>query len=182
MTAGERIDGVARTADERRSRMLHTALGPIIGAALDEPEIVEVLLNPDGTLWFDHLARGRELSSFTMSATDAERIIRLVAAHVQAEVHAAAPILSAELPETGERFEGLLPPIVRAPAFAIRKRACALIGLDAYVRDRISAIIVVSNLAFDRWPSALADDATLTATLLDRLLHHANIVQIRGDS
>lgn len=45
-----------------------------------------------------------------------------------------------------------------------------------------SAIIVTSNLPFDHWPSALADDATLTAALLDRLLHHANIVQIHGDS
>jgi DNA replication protein DnaC len=45
-----------------------------------------------------------------------------------------------------------------------------------------SAIIVTSNLPFDHWPSALADDATLTAALLDRLLHHAHIVQIHGDS
>ena len=41
---------------------------------------------------------------------------------------------------------------------------------------------MTSNLPFDHWPSALADDATLTAALLDRLLHHANIVQIHGDS
>ncbi len=45
-----------------------------------------------------------------------------------------------------------------------------------------SAIIVTSNLPLDHWPSALADDATLTAALLDRLLHHAHIVQIHGDS
>jgi Flp pilus assembly CpaF family ATPase len=54
-------------------------------------------------------------SGIFLSASDAERIIRLVAAHVRAEVHAGAPILSAELPDTGERFEGVLPPIVRAP-------------------------------------------------------------------
>ena len=44
------------------------------------------------------------------------------------------------------------------------------------------AIIVTSNLAFDQWASAFADDATLTAALLDRLLHHAHIVPIHGDS
>ena len=53
------------------------------------------------------------------------------------EVHAGAPIVSAELPETGERFEGLLPPVVRAPVFAIRKRAAGVIRLERYVADGI---------------------------------------------
>jgi DNA replication protein DnaC len=42
--------------------------------------------------------------------------------------------------------------------------------------------IVTSNLAFAHWATTLADDATLTAALLDRLLHHAHIVQISGES
>ena len=45
----------------------------------------------------------------------------------------ARPRVSAELPETGERFEGLLPPVVAAPAFAIRKPAVAVFTLDDYV-------------------------------------------------
>ena len=45
-----------------------------------------------------------------------------------------------------------------------------------------SSTIVTSNLAFAQWATALADDATLTAALLDRLLHHAHIVQISGES
>lgn len=44
------------------------------------------------------------------------------------------------------------------------------------------SIILTSNLAFSDWASALADDTTLTAALLDRLLHHGHIVNIRGDS
>ena len=44
-----------------------------------------------------------------------------------------SPRVSAELPETGERFEGLLPPVVAAPAFAIRKPAVAVFTLDDYV-------------------------------------------------
>jgi len=59
--------------------------------------------------------------------------VRLVAHHVGAEVHAGSPRVSAELPETGERFEGLLPPVVAAPAFAIRKPAVAVFTLDDYV-------------------------------------------------
>lgn len=45
-----------------------------------------------------------------------------------------------------------------------------------------AATIVTSNLPFAQWATALADDATLTAALLDRLLHHAHIVQIAGES
>lgn len=45
-----------------------------------------------------------------------------------------------------------------------------------------SSTIVTSNLPFTQWATTLADDATLTAALLDRLLHHAHIVQINGES
>src|SRR5262249_51813116 len=131
------LDNPMTTAGDRRTRMLRTAMGPAIAAALEDPQVVEILLNPDGSLWLDRLGTGREPSGLSMSASDAERIIRLVAAHVHAEVHSGAPILSAELPETGERFEGVLPPVVRAPAFAIRKRASTVIGLSRYVADGI---------------------------------------------
>ena len=45
-----------------------------------------------------------------------------------------------------------------------------------------SAIILTSNLPFTHWATAFADDVTLTAAMLDRLLHHAYIVQIQGES
>jgi DNA replication protein DnaC len=43
-------------------------------------------------------------------------------------------------------------------------------------------IILTSNLPFSQWSTAFADDQTLTAALLDRLLHHAHIEQISGNS
>lgn len=125
------------TATERQVRMLRTAMGPTIAAALEDPDVVEVLLNPDGSLWLDKLRTGRERTGVTLPADDAERIIRLVAAHLRMEVHSGAPVVSAELPETGERFEGVLPPVTRAPAFAIRKRAAGVIPLARYVADDV---------------------------------------------
>jgi type IV secretion system protein VirB11 len=125
---------------DRQVRMLRSAMGPVIGAALADPEIVEVMLNPDGSLWFDRLGEGRTPSGLTLPAAAAERIIRLVASHVRLEVHAGAPIVSAEIPETGERFEGVLPPVVRAPTFAIRKRAAGVIPLERYVADGILTV------------------------------------------
>ena len=113
--------------------MLRTALGPAIARFLEEPSIVEVMLNPDGRLWIDRLSNGLTDTGERLSALDGERIVRLVAHHVGAEVHSGAPRVSAELPETGERFEGLFPPVVAAPAFAIRKPAVAVFTLDDYV-------------------------------------------------
>jgi len=117
--------------------MLRTALGPAIAGFLDDPDIVEVMLNPDGRLWIDRLSSGLMDTGEVLSAPDGERIVRLVAHHVGAEVHGGAPRVSAELPDTGERFEGLLPPVVAAPAFAIRKPAVAVFTLDDYLATGI---------------------------------------------
>ena len=123
--------------------MLRTALGSAITGWLEDPTIVEVMLNPDGRLWIDRLAGGLADTGERLSAADGERIVRLVAHHVGAEVHPASPRVSAELPGTGERFEGLIPPVVAAPAFAIRKPAVAIFTL----RDYASTGIMTSEQA-----------------------------------
>ncbi|MDU1670771.1 MAG: P-type conjugative transfer ATPase TrbB, partial [Bradyrhizobium sp.] len=132
------MTGIAQTQTASRgARMLRTALGPAIELLLDDASVVEVMLNPDGRLWADRLANGLVDTGETVSAADGERIIRLVAHHVGLEVHAGSPRVSAELPGTGERFEGLIPPVVAAPTFAIRKPAVAVFTLDQYVADGI---------------------------------------------
>ena len=113
--------------------MLRSALGSAIAGYLEDEAVIEVMLNPDGRLWIDRLSNGLIDTGETLSAADGERIVRLVAHHVGAEVHAGSPRVSAELPGSGERFEGLLPPVVAAPAFAIRKPAVAVFTLDDYV-------------------------------------------------
>ena len=112
--------------------MLRTALGADVAAWLEDPAVIEVMLNPDGRLWVDRLSEGLTETGVELSTADGERIVRLVAHHVGAEVHAGSPRVSAELPGTGERFEGLLPPVVAAPVFAIRKPAVAVFTLDEY--------------------------------------------------
>jgi type IV secretion system protein TrbB len=113
--------------------MLRTALGVAIASYLEDPSIVEVMLNPDGRLWIDRLSGGLEDTGCRVTPADAERIVRLVAHHVGVEVHAGSPRVSAELPESGERFEGLVPPVVAAPCFAIRRPAVAVFTLGDYV-------------------------------------------------
>ncbi|MCC6775283.1 MAG: P-type conjugative transfer ATPase TrbB [Hyphomicrobiales bacterium] len=119
--------------------MLRTAFGPAIAAALADPSVIEVMLNPDGRLWLDKTGSGRCDTGERVEPAEAERIIRLVAAHMRREVHDKAPIVSAELPESGERFEGLIPPIVAAPCFSIRKPADVLYRLVDYVEAGILA-------------------------------------------
>jgi P-type conjugative transfer ATPase TrbB len=161
-------------AISRGARMLRTALGPAIAAWLEDPGVVEVMLNPDGRLWVDRLTEGLIDTGERLAASDGERIVRLVAHHVGAEVHSAAPRVSAELPETGERFEGLLPPVVAAPAFAIRKPAVAVFTLDDYVAAGIMSADEADVLrrAVDRRRNVLVAGGTSTGktTLVNALL------------
>lgn len=117
--------------------MLRTAMGDAILGWLGDPAVIEIMLNPDGRLWVDRLGAGIADTGERLTAADGERIIRLVAHHVGVEVHSARPRVSAELPESGERFEGLLPPVVAAPTFAIRKPAAAVFTLADYVAAKI---------------------------------------------
>lgn len=150
-------------AIERGSRMLRTALGPHVATWLADPVVVEVMLNPDGRLWVDRLSEGLADTGEELSVADGERIVRLVAHHVGAEVHAGSPRVSAELPGTGERFEGLLPPVAAAPVFAIRKPAVAVFTLEDYVRAGV-----------------MPDDAA--AALCDAVTSRANILVAGGTS
>ncbi len=125
-----------RATLNRQRAMLLTAMGPVIGEALDDKSVIEIMANPDGSLWPDRHGEGRVRAGDLVSA-DAERIIRLVASHIRVECNEAAPIVSAELPESGERFEGILPPIVTGPSFTIRKPAGIVLTLSDYVTAHI---------------------------------------------
>jgi type IV secretion system protein TrbB len=158
---------------ERRRAMLRTALGPVISAWLDEPRVVDVLLNPDGSLWVERLGEPRMATGDRLAAADAERIIRLVADHVGAEAHAGSPIVSAELPESGERFEGLLPPVAVAPMFAIRRQAAPNLRLTDYVAAGILTEPEAAHLdaaMHERRNVVIAGDAKTGKTTLARTL------------
>ena len=133
--------GSPTVSEDRRRAMLRTAMGPAIAGALADPLVIEVMINPDGALRLDRLGEGRVDTGVRLEGPQVERIIRLVASHARTEVHAASPIVSAELPPhghgAGERFEGVLPPVSLAPCFSIRKPATRLYTLVDYVTDGI---------------------------------------------
>jgi type IV secretion system protein VirB11 len=138
-------------SQDRRRAMLRTAMGPTIAAALADPAVIEIMVNPDGALRLDRLGEGRVDTGTRFDASQVERIIRLVASHARTEVHAGAPIVSAELPPhgegAGERFEGVLPPVSLAPCFSIRKPAAKIYTLLDYVNDGVMPAEIAQLLA-----------------------------------
>ena len=119
--------------ETRRSTMLRTAFCEVVRAALEAPDTIEIMANPDGSVWMEKAGVGIVRSDHHLGASDRERVIRLVASGVGEAASRSSPIVSAELPGSGERFEGLLPPIVQAPCFSIRKPAVTPFSLSDYV-------------------------------------------------
>lgn len=119
--------------ETRLTAMLRSAFKGPLGAALVADDTIEILANPDGSVWIEAAGSGLRRVSESLGHADRERIIRLVASSVGEICDQASPIVSAELPGSGERFEGILPPVAKAPCFAIRKPAHQPIGLDTYV-------------------------------------------------
>lgn len=128
------LDVQESVTSERTMAMLRTAMGADIVEALDNPKVIEIMLNPDGRIWLDQIGKGRFNTDRFLTPREAERVVRLVGSHINQDVTATSPIISAELPGNGERFEGLMPPVVHAPCFSIRKGAVAVFTLGDYVK------------------------------------------------
>jgi type IV secretion system protein VirB11 len=115
---------------------LHHALGPLIAEALSRSDVVEIMANPDGHLWIDRAGVGREKIG-RIEPSAAETTIRLLASHMGETVNPDHPSVAGVLPRTGERFQGVLPPLAERPVFTIRKRASIVFSLCDYVAKGI---------------------------------------------
>ncbi|MFC4484268.1 ATPase, T2SS/T4P/T4SS family [Cupriavidus campinensis] len=86
----------------------------------ENPKLQELMLNPDGKLWREVAGEGMSDTGHRISVIEAEQLFGSLAGILEIELNAANPILECELPINGARFEGLVPPIVQRPTFAIR--------------------------------------------------------------
>lgn len=133
------VTGFGEGVSEARRRLidkLQRELGPEVLRALEDPAVVEVMLNPDGKLWQDRHGTGMEEIG-RMAPTRASNLLGTIANMLGTTVGADRPILEGELPLDGSRFEGVLPPIVEGPAFNIRKKALLVYSLADYVRQGV---------------------------------------------
>lgn len=120
----------------RLREMLKWGLGPEICDLLDDPTVIEIMLNPSGELWIERL--GCPMEQFgRMDANQAELLLGNIASQLNEQINAQFPILECELPLDGSRFEGMLPPVVTGPTFTIRKKAIAVFSLDDYLTQGI---------------------------------------------
>ncbi|WP_282611087.1 P-type conjugative transfer ATPase TrbB [Pelagibius sp. Alg239-R121] len=119
-------------SQDRVNLAFRDSLGPVIQAALSDTNVVEVMVNPDGRIWIDQIRGGRTDTGQLLDFPTTETIIRLVADHIGETVTQDAPLIAGTIPETGERFQGLLPPLTANPSFTIRKRPAVIFTLEDY--------------------------------------------------
>ena len=117
----------------RQTEKLRRELGPVVMQQLHDPRVVEVMLNPDGKLWVAVLGEGLRDTGETLPPAQVENLLGTVAALLGTVITPERPLLEGELPLDGSRFQGVLPPVVAQPVFAIRKRAVQVFTLDDYV-------------------------------------------------
>ena len=126
----------ARQVHDRQSEALRRAMGSEILDPLGDPQVVEIMLNPDGSLWVDRLGAGMERVA-SIEPVRALTIVNTVAAMLDTVVTSDRPILECELPLDGSRFEALIPPLVERASFALRKKAALVFTLADYVAKGI---------------------------------------------
>lgn len=122
--------------DTRKEESLRRNLGDMVLRALNDPSVVEVMLNDDSSLWVDRLGLGMEEVGH-LSPVQALSIIQTVAGILGTTVNNENPVLECELPIDGSRFEALIPPLVAKPVFTLRKKALLVFTLDDYVQKGI---------------------------------------------
>lgn len=118
----------------RTTTKLSRDAGDLVLSALRENNVIEILLNPDGSLWIDSLSCGLKPLG-RMSASTAMSFIATVASSLETIVTREHPIIEGELEIDGSRFEGIVPPVVERPVFAIRKKAPKVFSLNDYVQQ-----------------------------------------------
>ena len=118
------------THANRLSELLSSALGHGISSLLADQEVSEIRLNSDGSVWGNRLGHGKFETGIFISSENAKRAIFAVAFGVGEICNEDKPSVSAELPGTGERFQGVLPPLSKSPLFVIRKKAVRIFSLE----------------------------------------------------
>lgn len=118
------------------SESLEYNLGSLVMEALRDPTVIEIMLNPDGKLWVERLGQSMQCVG-RIEPEQGYLIVTLMGSALKTTATAQNPIIEGELPLDGSRFEGLIPPVVSNPSFAIRKKAAAVFSIEQYIAEGI---------------------------------------------
>jgi len=136
-----------------------------------------ILLGPSGT-GKTHLA-----IALGIKATERGYKVRFITA--------ADLVLQLEKARREARFEQYLKRAILGPRLLIldeigylplKKEQADLFFQVVAKRYEQGSVILTSNLSFGDWEKVFDGNAALTSAMLDRLLHHAHVIQIRGES
>jgi type IV secretion system protein VirB11 len=121
--------------ETRLIKSLEHNFGPLVLEAFRDPDVTDIMLNHDSRLWVQR--EGQKSLIGQIDRAQAQHIISLVGSSMNMTVKEDVPIVRGIVPVYGHRFEGMIPPIVDAPIFAIRKKAVRIFLMEEYVAQGI---------------------------------------------
>ena len=130
-------------ARRRRRDELERVFGGVIGEALADPRVTDLLVNPDGAIYVDRHFEGLVRLPERLSAAAIDNAIITAASALGVTVDEQSPVLQGELPLDGSRLHALIPPCVPGPMLVIRKHRrqgvddVPALVLDDYLRDKL---------------------------------------------
>jgi P-type conjugative transfer ATPase TrbB len=143
---GDSKAAVQAETQARRLASLRTAAAPIY-EFVTAPDVVEIMLNPDGAIWLERAGQGMRKTPATMSPDEAMRMLKVVATDLGAELNDRNPSLGGKVAVWGARLQALIPPVVTAPVFALRMPTRIVLPLENYVERRILSELQARALA-----------------------------------
>lgn len=124
------------SSEERRLEVLVDSLGEDFMNTWAKPDVTEINVNDDGKMWVKR--HGLNASHFSnLTPSEAMNVISLVADSVKEIVSFENYKLECEFPLDGSRFSALVPPVVRAPSFSLRKHNPRQIPLSDFVAQGV---------------------------------------------
>ena len=124
-------------SDPRLLASLEHNCGPIIMDAVHDPDVLEIMLNPDGKIWTEKYGQDQQCVG-ELSIPQGKLILSLVASALDLTVDAKNPVVEGSFPLDGSRFEGTFPPIVGPGAsFSMRKKASRIITMEEYLESGV---------------------------------------------
>lgn len=169
-TVDNSMSFVATSFDAHFARLeakLKRELGGTILRLLTAKDTEDIVLNPDSSVWAKRLSVGFQRVG-TMPPAQAASALNTIAAWRGTVLNHDRPVLETELPLDGSRFEGLVPPVVSNPSFAIRLRPKQIFTLADYA----DAGIISGKVDTDNRPRLRMGFAEEV-----RGLDHANVIR-----
>lgn len=127
---------------------LKLELGDGLYELVTSPDVTEVIRNPDGSIFVERPGRGMSQLPPDQEIEDSRvyNFLATTAALYNRHINHENAILEVHLPFGGERLEGMIPPVVAAPSFAIRRHTSLRITLTDYVNSHIISASAVETL------------------------------------